>query len=142
MVKFNVSILNRLKIMELFVNARYIHRYVILSIVIRNGKIVWKHGPNRPFFLYNSSSENYQNPVQASQHQIQTKSCGEPHNSLNLRMSGESCLIFNWHSSRTASGISFFRVPTKNDEYSINQRNNIVAVITCVVIPDTMMKAI
>ena len=29
------------------------------SIVIRNGKIVWKRGPNRPFFLYNLSSENY-----------------------------------------------------------------------------------
>ena len=28
-------------------------------IVIGNGKIVWKHGPNRPFFLYNLSSENY-----------------------------------------------------------------------------------
>ena len=26
---------------------------------------------------------------------------------LNLRMSSESCLIFNWHSSRAASGISF-----------------------------------
>ena len=50
---------------------------------------------------------------------------------LNLRMSGESCLIFNWHSSRAASGISFFRVPTKDDEYSINWRKNIVAVITC-----------
>ena len=30
-----------------------------IIIVIRNGKIVWKHGPNRPFFLYNLSSENY-----------------------------------------------------------------------------------
>ena len=29
------------------------------TIVIRNGKIVWKHGRNRPFFLYNLSSENY-----------------------------------------------------------------------------------
>ena len=30
-----------------------------------------------------------------------------------------------------ASGISFFiRVPTKDEEYSINWRNNIVAVIT------------
>ena len=28
-------------------------------IAIRNGKIVWKHRPNRPFFLYNLSSENY-----------------------------------------------------------------------------------
>ena len=28
-------------------------------IVIRNGKIARKHGPNRPFFLYNLSSENY-----------------------------------------------------------------------------------
>ena len=46
-------------------------------------------------------------------------------------MSGESCLIFNWHSSRAASGISFFRAPTKDDEYKINWRNNIVAVITC-----------
>ena len=44
---------------------------------------------------------------------------------LNLRMSGENCL-----SSRAAPGISFFRVPTKDDEYSINWRNNIVAVIT------------
>ena len=50
---------------------------------------------------------------------------------LNLRMSGENCLIFNWHSSRAASGISFFRVPTKDEEYSINWRNNIVVVITC-----------
>ena len=44
---------------------------------------------------------------------------------------GESCLIFNWHSSRAASGISFFRVPTKDDEYSINWRNNIAVVIAC-----------
>ena len=29
------------------------------SIVIRDGKIVWKHEPNRPFFLYNFSSQNY-----------------------------------------------------------------------------------
>ena len=51
---------------------------------------------------------------------------------LNLSMSGESRLIFNWHNSRAASGISFFtRVPTKDEEYSINWRNNIVAVITC-----------
>ena len=50
---------------------------------------------------------------------------------LNLRMSSESCLIFNWHSFREASGISFFRVPTKNDEYSINWRNNIVPVFIC-----------
>ena len=30
-----------------------------LTIVIRNGKVVWKHRPNRPFFLYNLISENY-----------------------------------------------------------------------------------
>ena len=36
-----------------------------------------------------------------------------------LRMSGEKCLNFNWHSSRAAPGISFFRVPTKDDRYSI-----------------------
>ena len=46
-------------------------------------------------------------------------------------MSDESCLIINWNSSRAASGISFFRVPKKDDEYRINWRNNIVAVITC-----------
>ena len=34
------------------------YRVTSLSIVIRNGKIVWKPGPNRPFFLYNLSSEN------------------------------------------------------------------------------------
>ena len=31
---------------------------LIIIMLIRNGKIVWKHGPNRPFFLYNLSSEN------------------------------------------------------------------------------------
>ena len=45
-------------------------------------------------------------------------------------MSGENCLIFNWYGSRAAPGISFSRVPTKDDEYSINWSNNIVAVIT------------
>ena len=45
-------------------------------------------------------------------------------------MSGDSCLIFSWHSSRAASDISVFRAPTKDDEYNINWRNNIVAVIT------------
>ena len=44
-------------------------------------------------------------------------------------MSGENCLIFNWHDSRAAPGISFSRIPTKDDEGSINWRNNIVAVI-------------
>ena len=32
---------------------------VNITIVIRNAKIAWKHGPNRPLFLYNLSSENY-----------------------------------------------------------------------------------
>ena len=41
---------------------------------------------------------------------------------LNLRMSGENCLIFNWHGSSAAPEISFFRVPTKNGEYSKNWR--------------------
>ena len=53
-------------------------------------------------------------------------------------MSGEKCLLFNWHGSRASPEISFFRVPTKNGEYSINLRNNIVGVIA----RDTAMKAI
>ena len=118
------------------------------SIVIRNGKRVWKHGPNRPFFLYNLSSKNYLNPVYASLHGISTNKCEETIKKfkvkgfsscfvLNLRMSGENCLIFNWHSPRAAPGISFFGVPAKHNEYCTNWRN-IVAVIT----RDTVMKAI
>ena len=57
---------------------------------------------------------------------------------LNLIISGENCLIFNWHSSRAAPGISVFGVTIKDDEYCKNWRNNIVAVIT----RDTVMKAI
>ena len=57
---------------------------------------------------------------------------------LNLRMPGENCLIFNWHSSRATPGISFFGVPAKDNEYCINWRNTIVTVIT----RDTVMKAI
>ena len=33
----------------------------------------------------------------------------------NLRMPGENYSFFNCHSSRTAPGISFFRMPTQND---------------------------
>ena len=47
-------------------------------------------------------------------------------------------LIFRWYSSGAAPGISFFRVPTKDDEYSINWKKNIVAAIT----RDTVMKTI
>ena len=53
-------------------------------------------------------------------------------------MSGENCLTFNWHISRAAPGISFFGVSAKDNEYSTNWRNNIVAVI----IRDIVMKAI
>ena len=57
---------------------------------------------------------------------------------LNLRISGGKCLIFNWHSSTAALGISFFGVPTKDGGYYTNWRNNTAAVIT----RDTVMKAI
>ena len=57
---------------------------------------------------------------------------------LNLRMSGENYLTFNWHGSRAAPGISFFRLPAKDDKYSINWKSKIVAVITRY----TVMKAI
>ena len=53
-------------------------------------------------------------------------------------MSGENYLTFNWHGSRAAPGISFFRLPAKHDEYSINWKSKIVAVITRY----TVMKAI
>ena len=45
-------------------------------------------------------------------------------------MPGENCLIFNCHSSRAAPGISLFRVPTKDGEYSANWSNKIVIAIT------------
>ena len=101
------------------------------NIVIRNGKIVWKHGPNQPFVLYNLSSKkllessllepasNINKQARGTIKQFKVKglsSCFV----LNLRMSGENCLSFNWHSSRAALGISYFRVTTKVDEYSIN----------------------
>ena len=57
---------------------------------------------------------------------------------LNLRISGDNCLISNWHSSRKDPGITFFGVTTKDGEYCTNWGDNIVAVIT----RDTVMKAI
>ena len=45
-------------------------------------------------------------------------------------MSGENCLIFNWYGSWAAPQVSFFRVQTKDDEYSKTWKNNIVAIIT------------
>ena len=44
-------------------------------------------------------------------------------------MPGENSWIFDGRSSKTVPGISFFRVSTKDGEYSTNWRNNIVAVI-------------
>ena len=49
----------------------------------------------------------------------------------NLRMPGENCSIFNCYSARAATGNSFFRITTKNDD-KVNWRNNIIAVITLV----------
>ena len=114
------------------------------SIVTKNGKIVWKHGPNRPFFLVTwvpkiirtqstKPAWNINKKLRETTNQFKVKwlSWLSPCFVLNLRTSGESCLIFNWHNPRAASGISFFtREPTKDEKYSINWRNNIVAVIT------------
>ena len=41
----------------------------------------------------------------------------------NLRISGENCLIFDWHSSRAAPGILFFRVPTKDHDYKLEKQH-------------------
>ena len=40
-----------------------------LSIAIRNGKIVWKHGPNRPFYAFMLRTKLYQNPFFSTVHQ-------------------------------------------------------------------------
>ena len=52
---------------------------------------------------------------------------------LNLRMSGENYLSFNWHSSRAAPGFSFFRVPTKDDRYSIKTGETILLQLLIVI---------
>ena len=54
---------------------------------------------------------------------------------LKFRLPGENCLIFNWHSSGAAPGISFFAVTTKDNEYCTNWRNNTAAVITRDTVP-------
>ena len=55
--------------------ARKIATYgdVSVNIVIRNGKIVWQHESNRPFFSCNLISENPENPVHASLHEMKIK---------------------------------------------------------------------
>ena len=55
-------------------------------------------------------------------------------------MPGENCSNFNCHSSRAAPGISYFRVPTKDNKYSTNWRNNIAAVITRDIVIDGNLK--
>ena len=39
------------------------------SIVIRNEKVVWKHGPNRPFYVFILRTKLYQNPFFSIVHQ-------------------------------------------------------------------------
>ena len=46
-------------------------------------------------------------------------------------MSGENCSILNCRTSRAALGVSFFRIPKKNDDYITNWKENIVTFIAC-----------
>ena len=39
------------------------------TIVIRNGRIVWKHGPNRPFYAFLLRTKLYQNLFFSTLHQ-------------------------------------------------------------------------
>ena len=43
--------------------------FFIFTIVVRFGKIVWKHGPNRPFYAFMLRSELYQNLFFSDVHQ-------------------------------------------------------------------------
>ena len=63
---------------------------------------IWPNWPNGWVFLYELSSSGFE-----------------------FSCSHDNWLICDWYSSRATLGISFFRVPTKDDEYSINWRNNI-----------------
>ena len=112
----------------------YVSSNIYFTIVIRNGKIVWKHGPNEFRELLEPSPRelawNTNKKLRKTTDQLKVKGLSLCF-VLNLRMSGYSWLIFNWHSSRAASGISYFWAPTKDDEYNIKRRNNIVAVVAC-----------
>ena len=44
-------------------------KWLIAIIVTRNGKIVWKHGPNRPFYAPMLITKLYQNPFFFTVHQ-------------------------------------------------------------------------
>ena len=121
-----------------------------LTIVIRNGRAVWNTGQTGRFFFITwvpkiirtqstRACIKYKQTSARNHRKVENKritSCFV----LNLKISGENCLSFNWHSSRAAPGISFFGVPTKDDEYycCTTWRNNIVAVLT----RDTVMKTI
>lgn len=45
-------------------------------------------------------------------------------------MPGSNCAIFGCHNSGANKGISFFKIPTKDDDYSTEWRNKIVNIIT------------
>ena len=96
------------------------------SIVMRNGKIVWKYGPNRPGFFIIWVPKIIRTQSMQTCMKYKYKQCGKLYQFkvkglatcfiTNLRMPGENCSIFNCYSSRAAPGISFFRIPTKNDD--------------------------
>ena len=109
-----------------------------IIIVKRNGKIAWKHGPNRSFLHQTWVPKIIRTQSTSGRMKYKQKSARD-HKLVwskriffvlcaDLRMSEENCLIFNWHSSRAAPGISFFGVPAIDNEYCTNWRNNIVAV--------------
>ena len=55
-------------------------------------------------------------------------------------MPGSNCAIYGCHNSGAEKGISFFGIPTKDDEYSTEWRTKILDVITRDRIVDSNLK--
>ena len=95
------------------------------NIDIRNGKIVWKPGPNRPFFLITWVPKIIRTKPTQVGIKYKHRQCGKLKHfkvevlttsfMLNLSMPDENCTICNCNSFRTAPWISFSRIPMKND---------------------------
>ena len=123
----------------------------ILTIVIRNGKIVWKLGPNGPFLLNNlCTAENstqsfstcnkckkaFLRESQTLQNLTIVKFLIAFNSVIKFYMPGDNCVIPGSFTSRATPGVTLLGMPKNYNEYNVNWRKNIVDMIATIRVVD------
>ena len=100
-----------------------------MNIVIRNGKIVWKLGPNGPSLLNNlctaeKSTQSFSTCNKRKQTFLpeKVKLLIVINSVITFEMPGDNCSILGCSTSRATPGVALLGMPKNDDEYNVNWR--------------------